>query len=624
MAVATTFNGFVNDQGGQVVNVTNPAYGARGDTVRSPSGGAITAASTTFTSSATGVAFGHSDIGKVVTVQGAGLSGAVLSTTITAVLSPAQVTLGDPALTTVSNAEFSYGTDDTVALVAALTAAGLRTTVLVPAGIYTIRGSSYAGDSSGGNQLHLKSAGGLRGHGGRGANSVFLCADETAGVLAIASACYEGFMVDGNNIATTPLWNGIIEGPDSAGTTGGVGEPTGGLPTGPPTGVVDGYGISYATFIDVWATRSAGNGWAIIYSQNNTYYDCGTTDHAGDGLYIDGGAGGLDFFNFYERGSKGYAIHGDALVPAATGYATNVSDMRFFGGTLDSDPNRQGMSKVYLRFAFDWRFEHTKIVGTNLSGPTVHLDQVQAYGLDFFGCWIWATPKGTNPGNACIQIDGIAPYNNSYVFSFMDGCYFGSGDNSVYIGSSNEYYLYSGRGWLGDETTYGPVTSSALPASAAVVSAPDVVLPDANVLLSGRTGSWQLASLASGWTGSVYYRVMAEGWVQMKGSAQSGAGAAGTLFTLPLGYRPLGGGPSEGGDTYHATVAIDNGTGSTPGVGLVTIEKATSIENGDNTNTNPGAVVFGTLPGGGSLTAGSAVHLDGVFFPIRGDLGTYW
>lgn len=618
--MSTSFDGYVVDQGGEAYNIANPAYGAKGDTVQAPSGGSIAAASTTLTISVPGVAFVAGDLGKVVTVQGAGASGAVLSTTIAAVLTSTKVMLTHPALAGVSNAGFSFGTDDTVAITAAASAASATNSIVfAPAGIYTILGSSYNGDESGGSQIHLLSRGGLLGQGGAGANTVFLCADETAGISTYANARYQGFMCDGNNVATTPLWNGVVTGPDTVGTTGGVGTPTGGLPTGVPAGTVTDNAVSYGTFVDVWATRSAGNGWAIMSCQNNSYYHCGTTDNAQDGLYLDGGAGGHDFFNFYERGSLRYGVYSDTKFPTVYGYEDSVQDIRFFGGTFDADPGRRGVSKVFLQFAYDWRFLGTKIVGTNLTGPTVSLDQTQLYGHKFVGCWIWATPKQTNPGNACVHINGVAIDNNHFSIVKTDGCAFVAGDNSVIVTSNNEYYVYPAIGWLFDATTHGPAAPSPV---SAVTSVPHLTLPAADALLVGRTGAWQQAALAAGWTGAVYYRIMAEGWVQLKGSAQSQSSTGGAIFTLPIGYRPLGG-ATDSASAYHLRAATYDSATSTSGVGLLTIQKGSS-ENGSSTSTNPGDVSFSAIAGAGTYVAGTAVYLDGAAFSVRGDLDTNW
>ena len=85
--------------------------GAKCDAVRTFGGGSITSGSSTFTGS--GVTFTAEDIGKLFYIAGAGVSGGLLSTTIAGFTSATQVTLANNASTTVTNAHFIYGTDDT-------------------------------------------------------------------------------------------------------------------------------------------------------------------------------------------------------------------------------------------------------------------------------------------------------------------------------------------------------------------------------------------------------------------------------------------------------------------------------------------------------------------------------
>lgn len=88
-------------------------FGARGD-ARDLTDVAITSGSTTLTS-ATG-AFTSSDTGKVITVAGAGASGAGLITTISSVTNSTTIVLAAAAGTTVSGANAVLGTDDTTAI----------------------------------------------------------------------------------------------------------------------------------------------------------------------------------------------------------------------------------------------------------------------------------------------------------------------------------------------------------------------------------------------------------------------------------------------------------------------------------------------------------------------------
>jgi hypothetical protein len=76
----------------------------------------IGAASTALT--VAGAAFTADDVGKIILVPGAGASGAILISTIAAVVSATQVTLGDPAGTALAAASTTvgYGSDDRAAV----------------------------------------------------------------------------------------------------------------------------------------------------------------------------------------------------------------------------------------------------------------------------------------------------------------------------------------------------------------------------------------------------------------------------------------------------------------------------------------------------------------------------
>lgn len=109
---------------GTVVNVAQ--YGGAGDAVRHGSGGSITSGMTALT--VTGAAFTSSDVGKLITVAGAGAAGATLVTTIAGYTSATQVTLAAQASTTVANQEVIYGTDNTTPFVNAIAALPSGTT----------------------------------------------------------------------------------------------------------------------------------------------------------------------------------------------------------------------------------------------------------------------------------------------------------------------------------------------------------------------------------------------------------------------------------------------------------------------------------------------------------------
>jgi hypothetical protein len=611
-----TFEGTVRDQGGEVVDITNSAYGAKGDTVVEDGGGATVAGAVSYTQSRR--PFVPADVGKVVTVQGAGLNGAVLTTKIASYVSSTSVKLAAPAFKAVTNAAFSYGTDDTGAILKAIVAAGWLTPVYAPAGTYTILGASNtSSDNGGGKQIHLPSRGGLVGQGGKHdvnnpaslGNTTFVCADANAGLLFSGHARFEGFLVDGNNIATLPLKTSPTAGPNVLEPPAGGPVPTGGLPTGIPTGTSSGNGTQYSTFIDVWVKRSAGDGWSVFASQNVLFYDCGSTDNARDGVYCDMGTGGHDFFNFYERGNLRYGVSGDDKIPGG-GFVYLPGDIQFFGGVFDAHPTRRGVSKIHLSPSLEWGFFDMDIVGTNLSGPTIEFVQTLDVNHRINRCRIWATPTGATPGNACIKISGTSERNGrQQLFLKTDGCSFLSGDCSVLFTESNGLDQCVSRGWVIDATARGP---QAVGYVSSGTSVQHVTLPDADVLLQGRTGRWQTATLTAPWTGTVRYRVMAEGWVQLEGSAESSTGNAGRMFVLPLGYRPTA------GTARSALVAVRDPAGSQHGVGQVT------IQNGAATNESAGAVAYAPVSGSGAPSGATVVHLDGVWIPVRSNDGQMW
>jgi hypothetical protein len=542
--------GTVTDDGGQVFNVK--AHGAKGDGVIK-SGGSISSGSSVLTM-ASGT-FSSTDVTKVITVQGAGASGAVLATTISAYTSPTQVTLAASAGTTVSGAEVAFGTNDTTAINAAITAAAGHGRVLAPPGIYMLTGQvTITSDLSQPGQVGLLGAGGRCLPTPSAAATIFLCAASGAGVFPNGWALCQGFLCHGNNIATAPLVEGAL---------------TGGVATN---------GGSYSTFIDVWSTASTQDGWSIYGSQNNSYYDCGTTNNKRDGLYIDGAAGGLDFWRFTEQGSARYGVRGDISFTGSFGtYTAFTANVHFFGGELVSDSSTaSGTSKIFNRGGQDWKFLDMAIRGDHLTGPTVDLGQgagTGSYGFDFTGSTISAPTTGGSAGGAgtCISVTQGPFINTHWTFLKTEGVRFLSGDYSVYLGAVG-YYLYSAIGWVSDDTTHGPAVASGI--------------QDVNTLLLGRTGPWQTASLSGSWSGTVKYRVRSDGLIEFKGSATcTSVLGGGTLFTLPTGYRPNSG--------SGATVKIP--VNKSTGVNWIEITSA--------------GVVSSTA------SNGTVVYLDGVAFP---------
>lgn len=103
--------------------------------------GAMTSATATLTSST--ASFSSSDVGKVISVNGAGASGVPLTTTILSFGSSTSVTLNASASTTVSSARVVYGTDDTSAIQACHDAmpSSSGAKMYIPAGVYCITGN---------------------------------------------------------------------------------------------------------------------------------------------------------------------------------------------------------------------------------------------------------------------------------------------------------------------------------------------------------------------------------------------------------------------------------------------------------------------------------------------------
>lgn len=117
-----------------VFNIAHARFGAKVDG-KEVLDGAITSGGASFSSASAG--FTAADVGKVLTVEGAGAAGAVLRTTIQAFVSGTVVTLAANASTTVTGARTNFGTDDTAAVLLALAAmkAAGGGTLWVPDGI---------------------------------------------------------------------------------------------------------------------------------------------------------------------------------------------------------------------------------------------------------------------------------------------------------------------------------------------------------------------------------------------------------------------------------------------------------------------------------------------------------
>jgi hypothetical protein len=130
------------------INVKDPAYGAKGDGRIVTDGVISSTVNPTWLTSAT-AAFTTADIGKLVTVSGAGTSGGRMESSISSVSSSTVAVLTNSAATTVaSGATVTIASNDTSAFQAALDAAYTSTSsklVYAPAAIYGIGGWSGGG-----------------------------------------------------------------------------------------------------------------------------------------------------------------------------------------------------------------------------------------------------------------------------------------------------------------------------------------------------------------------------------------------------------------------------------------------------------------------------------------------
>ncbi len=149
-ALGTAANPVVTSGGGgqgedptTIFNVKTE-YGAAGDGIELYDG-EVTNTDKTFTSAT--ASFSSSDVGKVITIFGAGGTNIDLTTTIASVTSATEIELTDAASATVSSSVYRYGTDDTAAIQSAITAiynsgnGVLAGEVFFPSGIYLVNGA---------------------------------------------------------------------------------------------------------------------------------------------------------------------------------------------------------------------------------------------------------------------------------------------------------------------------------------------------------------------------------------------------------------------------------------------------------------------------------------------------
>lgn len=125
------------------------SYGAKGNG-KTLYDGAITSGTPDFTSAT--ASFTSSDVGKVITIIGAGGTNIDLTTTISAYVSATAVTLANNASATVSSAGFTYGTDDTSAIQSTVDAIYASTNqsgiAFFPQGIYIVNGAFTSSNNS--------------------------------------------------------------------------------------------------------------------------------------------------------------------------------------------------------------------------------------------------------------------------------------------------------------------------------------------------------------------------------------------------------------------------------------------------------------------------------------------
>lgn len=128
---------FVNNQP-RIFNIKN--YGAKGDGIRLFD--AVMTGTTTLTSASASFS-SATDVGKAIRVPGAGSAGVDLVTTIASVSNATTVILTTTSSTSVSADTIIYGTDNTVAIQAAINAANTQQggVIYIPFGFYVVAGA---------------------------------------------------------------------------------------------------------------------------------------------------------------------------------------------------------------------------------------------------------------------------------------------------------------------------------------------------------------------------------------------------------------------------------------------------------------------------------------------------
>jgi len=196
--VSDASDNFIPDVVGMnCINAKTARYGAKGDTKVVLDGAMSSSTSTTTLTSAT-AGFVSTDVGKTVSVAGAGAAGAILAGTISTYISATQVTLSVACATTVSGAKTTWGTDDTAAIQAAMNAAGpLGNTVYLPSGNYTVSSTLLWKPPTGGLTNQSFNAPSLKGAGCAASYPRFLNTVTGATTLTASGTFTVGeFMID--------------------------------------------------------------------------------------------------------------------------------------------------------------------------------------------------------------------------------------------------------------------------------------------------------------------------------------------------------------------------------------------------------------------------------------------
>ncbi|AXI03740.1 hypothetical protein [Aquirhabdus parva] len=108
--------------------ITPKDFGAKADRIVIANGGSITSGSTSFTG--TTASFVSGDIGKTIGINGAGTSNGSFFSKIVSVSSPTNITIADPAQSTVTNTPYTYATDDSTSVQNAINASSNKTLYL--------------------------------------------------------------------------------------------------------------------------------------------------------------------------------------------------------------------------------------------------------------------------------------------------------------------------------------------------------------------------------------------------------------------------------------------------------------------------------------------------------------